>query len=154
MTNRAKTIILTPPATVDHKQMARFAVCGTPKLLLRLEAAAVLMLALIFYARLGQGIRWFAMLFLTPDLSLAGYLAGRRAGAAIYNAAHSYIAPALLLGAAYITNYQPGLSCALIWMAHIGLDRMLGYGMKYDTGFADTHLGRIGRQIADNTLAN
>ncbi|KJV26721.1 hypothetical protein VI06_16335 [Aquitalea magnusonii] len=130
--------------------MAYGAVCGTPKLLLRLEAAAVVVLAVILYSRLGESFRWFALLFFTPDLSIAGYLAGRRTGAAIYNGAHSYIAPALMLGIAYLTNYHLGLSIALIWLAHIGLDRMLGFGLKYSTGFTDTHLGRIGGELQDN----
>jgi hypothetical protein len=35
-------------------------------------------------------------------------------------------------------------SVALIWLAHIGFDRALGYGLKYKAGFGFTHLGRIG----------
>jgi hypothetical protein len=112
--------------------------------LLRLEGAAALVGASIAYSALGG--RWgvFALLFLLPDLSMLGYLAGRRVGAACYNIAHSYLGPALLaaLGA---SSSEHGLLCvACIWAAHVGFDRLLGYGLKYGTSFGDTHLGRRG----------
>ncbi|WP_304219059.1 DUF4260 family protein, partial [Phenylobacterium aquaticum] len=79
--------------------------------------------------------------FLVPDLSMLGYLLGRRAGAVSYNLAHSYAGPAAL-GAAGIIQSQPLMTAlALVWVAHVGFDRMLGYGLKYATGFKHTHLG-------------
>jgi hypothetical protein len=76
---------------------------------------------------------------------MLGYLAGPRAGAAAYNAAHMTAGP-LALGAAGLLANLPALApLAAIWLAHIGLDRALGYGLKYAAGFRDTHLGRIGR---------
>jgi hypothetical protein len=36
---------------------------------------------------------------------------------------------------------------ALIWAAHIGMDRALGYGLKETSGFTRTHLGRVGKGI-------
>jgi hypothetical protein len=75
---------------------------------------------------------------------LAGYLAGPRTGAAIYNVAHSYIGPAML--AVALLNSGAPLILPLVWGAHIGFDRVLGYGLKYPSAFSDTHLGRIGRR--------
>jgi hypothetical protein len=119
-------------------------VAGAPYLILRAEGAAVFALALLGYARLGSGWGLFAALLFLPDLALLGYLAGSRAGALAYNGAHSYVAPALVAAGGM---FAPGaLSLALIWAAHIGLDRALGYGLKYASGFGDTHLGRVGRK--------
>jgi hypothetical protein len=110
---------------------------------LRLEGLAALLLAAYIYAASGASWTLFAVLFLAPDVSLAGYLAGARAGGTMYNAAHSYIGPLALAAGLLATGTAPAL--ALIWMAHIGFDRMLGYGLKYPTAFADTHLGPIGK---------
>lgn len=120
------------------------AATGVPALILRLEAAAVLALALAAYARAGQGWLVFAALFLVPDLSMLGYLGGRRLGAIAYNIGHSYLVP-VALGATGLMIGQPFLvSIALIWIAHIGFDRLLGYGLKYQTAFGHTHLSAKG----------
>ena len=116
---------------------------GSVRLWLRLEGLAVLALAAYLYARGGHSWVLFAALVLVPDLSFAGYLAGPRAGAAVYNALHSYIGPLALAVALLATDHSPAV--ALIWAAHIGFDRLMGYGLKYPTGFGDTHLGAIGR---------
>jgi hypothetical protein len=123
------------------------AVKGGPRALLRLEGAAVLLLSVAAYAHLAGGWGLFAALFLVPDLAFLGYLAGARAGAAAYNATHSYLGPALL-GAASFALAPALLPVALIWTAHVGFDRMLGYGLKYASAFGDTHLGRVGRRSA------
>ena len=114
--------------------------------LLRAEGAVFLLLAGTLYASLGYGWLLFAVLLLVPDLSMLGYLAGPRVGAAAYNLAHTYAAPALVGGLAWANGYTPGVAAAAIWGAHIGLDRMLGYGLKLPTSFKDTHLGTIGRR--------
>ena len=82
----------------------------------------------------------FALLFLVPDVSMMGYLANVRAGAVIYNAIHTYVGPLLLAGYSVGTAQHTPLLLSLIWIAHIALDRMLGFGLKYPTGFKDTHL--------------
>ncbi|HEU4697905.1 MAG TPA: DUF4260 domain-containing protein [Gemmatimonadales bacterium] len=124
-------------------------VTGPVRAWLRLEGLAVLVASVALYAQLDGGWGRFALLFLAPDLSFLGYAAGPRRGAAVYNAAHSYLGP-LLLALAGVTG-DPGalLPYALIWTAHIGFDRLLGYGLKYPTSFHDTHLGRIGPRAAD-----
>ena len=121
------------------------ALAGWPKTLLRLEGLAVLLVAAVAYAASGQSWWLFAILFFVPDLAMAAYLAGPRAGSVLYNAAHTYVAPLALVLAGYWSGRMPVVAVALIWIAHIGFDRALGYGLKYATGFGDTHLGRIGR---------
>jgi hypothetical protein len=117
---------------------------GGPLLILRLEGAAIFMLSLIAYAHVGQSWWLFAILFLVPDLSMLGYLINRSIGAATYNAAHTLIVPAIFLVLSFTLGIPLFLLFGLIWFAHIGFDRMLGYGLKYASGFSDTHLGVIG----------
>ena len=78
-------------------------------------------------------------------MSFAAYFAGPKAGAIVYNAAHSYLAPVGLMTVGLAMAAPLTLSLAMIWLAHIGIDRALGYGLKYQAGFAFTHLGRIGK---------
>jgi Domain of unknown function (DUF4260) len=113
--------------------------------LLRLEGLAVLMVAAAAYASFGDGWGLFAALFLLPDLAFFGYLAGPRAGALAYNASHSYVGPLGVLTAGVLGAMPALLPIALIWFAHIGFDRALGYGLKYAGGFNQTHLGMLGR---------
>ena len=120
-------------------------VSGGVKFILRIEGLCVLAFSLFAYAQFGIGWGMFALLFLAPDLSFLGYLAGPKAGAALYNAAHSYIGALLLLGAGIAFDAPTALALGIIWAAHIGFDRALGYGLKYSAGFRFTHLGAIGR---------
>jgi len=121
------------------------AVTGIPRLLLRLEGAALLLLSLLLFHRLGESWWLFAILFLAPDLSFAGYLGGARIGSIVYNAAHTTIAPAVLALLGLLLPAFVLVALAVIWFAHIGMDRMLGYGLKYGAGFGFTHLGLVGR---------
>lgn len=104
----------------------------------------MLVVAAILYARGDHSWILFAALFLVPDVSFVGYLAGPRVGAATYNALHSYAGPLLLAGVFVLTGRPAAIP--LIWLAHVGFDRALGYGLKYDSAFGETHLGRIGRR--------
>ena len=119
-------------------------VTDMPRLLLRLEGAALMTAAVVLYPRTGGTWLLFALLVLAPDLSLIGYLAGPRIGALAYNAAHVTLGPIALALIGLYGSSHVALAVALIWLAHIGADRMLGYGLKYEAGFAFTHLGRIG----------
>jgi len=112
--------------------------------LLRLEGLVVAAVTAVLYA--GTGANWwlFAALWLAPDLSLLGYLGRPCRAARIYNAFHSYVAPGVLGLTAYLLHAQALLPFALIWVNHIGVDRLLGYGLKYGDGFGWTHLGLIG----------
>ena len=126
---------------------ARRGATGAVALLLRLEGLAALAAAAAAYAYVGGSWALFALLLLAPDLAMLGYRFGPAVGAAAYNAVHTDVAPAAL-GALGLALAAPLLQAlALIWIAHIGMDRALGYGLKYATGFGDTHLGRIGRDV-------
>lgn len=117
----------------------------SPPIVLRLEAAALLAAAIAFYSYSGASWWLFAALFLVPDLAMLGYLRSPRFGAAAYNLAHSYaLAGALAAWGLWSANSLV-IDVATIWLAHIGFDRLLGYGLKQASGFNDTHLGRIGR---------
>lgn len=118
--------------------------------LLRLEGLALLSGALALYWRSGGDWKLFAILFLSPDLSFLGYLAGARLGAAAYNAAHSTLGPLALAATGLALNQPLAVALSLIWFAHVGFDRVLGYGLKYARGFGFTHLGKIGRNAKES----
>jgi hypothetical protein len=114
-----------------------------PAVFLRVEGAAVLIGAVTLYVH--EDFTWwlFLALFLAPDLGLLGYLAGPRAGALVYDVCHLEALPiALVVGGVLAESTLP-LELGLIWLAHIGLDRVVGYGLKYPTHFKDTHLQRV-----------
>ena len=115
-------------------------------LLLRLEGLALGLLCVWMYYLFDQPWWIFAVLFLTPDLSMLGYLAGPRIGALAYNAAHSWVSVVLLFAIAWFEFDGEDFVLSLVFIlgAHVGIDRALGYGLKYESGFKDTHLGRIG----------
>jgi hypothetical protein len=110
--------------------------------LLRLEGLAVVVLTAIVYRHIGASWWLFAALWLIPDLSMLGYLVGPRWGARSYNAVHTYLAPLTLAAAALWLHWSAALPVALIWLNHIGVDRLCGYGLKYPEGFGFTHLKR------------
>jgi hypothetical protein len=112
----------------------------TPRPLLHLEGATILALSLFAYHWNHASWLQFALLFLVPDVSMLGYLANTRIGAVAYNAVHTYIGPLALAGYSFAAAHHELLSLSLVWIAHIGFDRMLGYGLKYPTQFKDTHL--------------
>ena len=114
-----------------------------PSLLLRLEGGVIFAASVLAYFREDGGWILFAVLLLSPDLSMLGYLAGPRTGSVAYNLAHTYVWPVALLLLGVFAGWALGTQLALIWLAHIGADRLLGYGLKYPTGFKDTHLQRV-----------
>ena len=130
-------------AMYDPRSMRDGTVHSAVRLWLRLEGAVALLLAIALDAHVGGSWLVFVALFFVPDVSFAAYFAGPRIGAAIYNVAHSYVGPLIAAGTLLSTGTE--LAPALVWAAHIGFDRALGYGLKYPTAFSDTHLGRIGR---------
>src|SRR5437764_485439 len=131
------------------KALQTGAATGGVRRLLRLEGLTLFAGMTLLYA-IWDGSWWvYAILFLVPDLSFAGYLAGPRIGAIVYNAAHSYLAPVALMTTGFAVTSPLTLSIAMIWLAHIGIDRALGYGLKYAQGFGFTHLGRIGKTPAN-----
>jgi hypothetical protein len=115
------------------------------KNLIRLEEFFLVLLALFLFSALDYGWWWFPLLLLAPDLGMAGYLAGPRAGAVTYNLLHHKA----IAVSAYVAGALAGSELlqliGLIMLAHSSLDRTLGYGLKYPDSFQHTHLGMIGR---------
>lgn len=121
---------------------------GVVRILLRLEGLCVLIATCVAYSKFGLSWGTFALYFLVPDIALLGYFAGAKVGAISYNTTHSYIGAIACLVIGFVASI-PTLQCTgLIWCAHIGFDRALGYGLKYPDGFGFTHLGSIGRFVA------
>lgn len=114
-----------------------------PRALLHLEGAAVFAAATGFYFLLGLSW-WVYLLFLfAPDLSAIGYLFGPRTGSVLYNLAHTIIWPLIIGLAGWWLGWSWSAPVGLIWLAHIGLDRLLGYGLKYPDAFKHTHLDQV-----------
>ena len=99
--------------------------------------------ALALYFHGGYGWVLLVVLALAPDLAMVGYLAGNHVGAAAYNAAHTTVGPVALATIGVLGGIDTATQLSLIWLVHIGGDRLLGYGLKYTTQFKDTHLGRV-----------
>jgi Domain of unknown function (DUF4260) len=138
--------------TESASQITTGTVSGGVRTLLRLEGLTLFAGMTALYG-LWAGPWWlYAVLFFAPDLSFAGYLAGPKIGAWTYNAMHSTIIPTAMLTVGFGFAPPLVLSLALIWLAHIGFDRALGYGLKYSAGFGFTHLGRIGKEAKDSRV--
>ncbi len=117
-----------------------------PILYQRIEAAVVFVASLYFYVHSHLNVILFFVLLLAVDVFMLGYLANNRLGVHLYNIGHSFIIPPILLiiGTSAANNVLIG--AGLIWAAHIAIDRAFGYGLKFDTSFQDTHLGKIGKK--------
>ncbi len=115
----------------------------TPKVLLHLEGGAILVVATLFYFVSGGAWQLYLLLLFAPDIAMLGYLAGSRVGSYVYNLVHTTVLPLALLATALLWAREPLLLVALIWLAHIGLDRLLGFGLKYPSAFKHTHLSRV-----------
>jgi hypothetical protein len=114
-----------------------------PRWLLHLEGALVAVAAVALYFHLGYPWWLLLVLALAPDLSMVGYAAGPAAGAVAYDAAHTYAIPLALGVVGVFADADFAVQVALVWATHIGVDRAIGYGLKYPTGFKDTHLQRV-----------
>ncbi|UGV27153.1 DUF4260 family protein [Rhodopseudomonas boonkerdii] len=134
--------------TIDENSGAA---TGGVRDLLRWEGVTLFVGMTLFYWISGAPWLHYALAFFVPDLAFLAYLAGPRIGAGVYNATHATIGPLLLVLFGLLTAEPLPGSLAMIWLAHIGFDRMLGYGLKYEAGFRFTHLGRIGKDAAAAT---
>lgn len=113
------------------------------KLILHLEGFTVLGLSIYFYSVHEFSWILFIVLLFAPDLSMIGYVKNNQFGAVLYNIFHTYIIPLALLLIGILIDSHVLLMISLIWIAHIGMDRMVGYGLKYPTDFKDTHLNKV-----------
>ncbi len=118
----------------------------TPVPLQRLEGSALLVLAVVLFAWSDVSWWWFGFLLLAPDVFMVGYAGGPRLGADLYNFGHALIWPVALLAVGIPAGRLGLIAAGSIWLAHIGMDRALGYGLKLEDGFTHTHLGPIGRR--------
>jgi len=127
-------------SSTNHLPPSKNATPASILLILRIEGLAAAAVTTLLYARTGASWWLFAALWLVPDLSMLGYLGGSCRGARIYNAVHSYVAPLVLALCAMCLPTHGLMPYALIWLNHISVDRLLGYGLKYADGFKWTHL--------------
>ena len=125
-----------------HNPITEGTVVGAPRRWLRLEAAALLTAAAIAYTTTHQPWWLIPAAFLVPDLSALGYRRDPRQGARLYNLAHATPLPAILLAVAWTQHKQFLGALGLIWLMHIAIDRLLGFGLKYPDEFQHTHLSQ------------
>jgi len=114
-------------------------------LILRAEAIALFVAGILAYLQLNGHPVWLLPLLLAPDLSMIGYLGGPRLGAITYNALHNLATALGILAIGWFVPIAPLALAGAVLVAHVGMDRSLGYGLKLPSDFRDTHLGRIGR---------
>ena len=115
--------------------------------ILKSEALAFFVVAVWAYFLIGASWWLFLIFLLVPDVFMVGYMRNSKFGALVYNVGHTYVTPALLFGFFLLSHKFVLLPISLIWIAHISMDRVLGFGLKLDSGFKDTHLGRIGKGV-------
>jgi len=117
---------------------------GGPLRWLRLDGLVLLGGSLALFATTGESWWLVPLVILLPDVFMVGYLGGTRVGAFAYNLGHTYAAPAVVVGAGLVVDSDLAVALGLLWFGHIGMDRVAGYGLKYDDAFGHTHLGWIG----------
>lgn len=108
-----------------------------------LEYLLAFLISLYFYCQFDFSLFYFLLFLLLPDLSMLGYIVNSKVGALFYNIGHSLLLPATLMMIGFGTLSTTLLMASMIWLAHIFLDRALGYGLKYDEAFKKTHLQQI-----------
>ena len=126
---------------------------NTISAILRGEALAALVGGIAIWVANDGSLLWLLVFILLPDISMIGYLANDRIGALTYNLVHNFIIAGALLGIGWWLGWRFGLMAGALLLAHVGMDRALGYGLKLPTGFHDTHLGRIGHGRESATSA-
>lgn len=113
------------------------------KIILHIEGFFVFALSVYFYMTLEFSWVLFFLLLLAPDIAMLGYLINSKIGAIIYNLFHTYTISLIIVFLGIIFSLPTILAIGLIWTAHIGMDRMVGYGLKYPTSFKENHLHKV-----------
>ena len=113
--------------------------------ILRAESVAIFVGGVLLFLQLNGNALWLLPLLLAPDVSMIGYLGGARLGSVTYNLVHNLVTALGLLAVGWFVPIAPLALVGAVLIAHVGMDRALGYGLKLPTDFKDTHLGRIGR---------
>lgn len=115
----------------------------SPKALLHIEGLFILLLCLLFYYTGGFSWILFIVLLFTPDLTALGYLVNIKIGTFTYNLVHTYTFSLILILLGVLFSFYILVAIGIIFTAHIGMDRLCGFGLKYPTEFKDTHLNRV-----------
>ena len=121
---------------------------GAVRTWLRLEGLAAFVIGLALFGASGGNWLFVIPLLLLPDVSVIGYLAGPRIGTFTYNLVHNWVPGFVTLGIGLWLASPAITLAAAILIAHVGMDRAVGYGLKLPSSFQDTHLGRMGRTRA------
>jgi hypothetical protein len=132
-------------ATTSYSSASTSTIDTQARRWLRLEGLAVLVVGAVAFGQLGGEFLWFLPALLVPDLAIAGYLGGPRMGAFAYNLVHGAAFGLSVAGAGLVLNVPLLALAGAVLVAHSGMDRAAGYGLKLASGFHDTHLGRIGK---------
>ncbi|MFH6992115.1 DUF4260 domain-containing protein [Flavobacterium sp. FlaQc-48] len=115
------------------------------KTIIKLEELALFILGIFLFNRLTFDWWWFLVLILTPDLSMLGYLFGNKSGALCYNVFHHKGIALLVYALGCYLSLEAIQLAGIILFSHSAMDRVFGYGLKYEKGFKYTHLGEIGK---------
>jgi len=137
-----------------HDTITQPTMDGQVRAWLRLEGLAALVAGAVVYSRLGGDWLWFVPAILAVDLSAVGYLRGPRAGALTYNLCHNWATGLAVLGVGLAGGIPLVALMGAVLVAHVGMDRAAGYGLKLTTSFQDTHLGRIGKRRPPAAVAS
>jgi len=121
---------------------------GAVRSWLRLEGLAAFVIGVALFGASGGNWLFLIPLLLLPDVSAIGYLAGPRIGAFTYNLVHNWVPGFATLAIGVWLASPAFVAAAAILIAHVGMDRAVGYGLKLPSSFHDTHLGRMGRARA------
>jgi hypothetical protein len=113
------------------------------KLFLRLEGLAVLLAAIYIYMLMEGNWLYFILFILVPDISMIGYIGNKKIGAFVYNMFHNLTLPLLLIVLGFFFDMELLAFAGVILLAHVGFDRLFGFGLKYESGFKDTHLQKV-----------
>ncbi|PGK37518.1 hypothetical protein CN907_16445 [Bacillus anthracis] len=113
------------------------------KRIVHFEGLVVFLAAIYTYSLYEFSWIIFLVFLLAPDLSMLAYRINNQVGANIYNLFHTYIISILIVIIGVYFKVDTVIMIGLIWTAHIGMDRMFGYGLKYETDFKDTHIQRL-----------
>ncbi|MDT3948385.1 DUF4260 domain-containing protein [Staphylococcus haemolyticus] len=111
--------------------------------LIRLENACVFITVISVYFIFDFSLWIFLVFLLVPDISMIGYAINKVIGSKLYNLGHTYVLPIIVALLYLITNEETMLQISLIWLAHISMDRTIGYGLKYAIGFDKTTIQKV-----------
>jgi positive regulator of sigma E activity len=113
--------------------------------ILKLEEAAMTAIGiyLLTIYNLHLSFWLWAILFFSPDIGMLGYVVNTKIGAVSYNLFHHKgIAIALAVVGYYLQN-DLMIAISILLFSHASFDRIMGYGLKYQDSFKNTHLGSL-----------